>query len=49
MFGFFEYVRYELFKALKRRSNDSKMNWDVFGKIMSYTPLIKPKITVPLW
>jgi len=49
MVGFFKYVRYELFKALKRRSNDSKMNWDVFGKIESYNPLSKPKITVPLW
>jgi len=49
MFGFYRYVRYELFKALKRRSNDSKMNWDKFDKIMVHQPLLTPKITVPLW
>jgi group II intron reverse transcriptase/maturase len=49
MTGFFEYVRKELYKALKRRSNDSKMNWDRFEKITEYKPLLKPKITVPLW
>ena len=49
MTGFYKYVRYELFKALKRRSNDSKMNWVTFEKILGYCPLLKPKITVPLW
>ena len=49
MLGFFRYARYELFKALKRRSNDSKMTWAKFDKIMEHNPLLKPKITVPLW
>ena len=49
MLSFYRYVKYELFKALKRRSNDSKMNWDKFNVIMKHQPLLKPKITVPLW
>jgi len=49
MSGFCEYVRKELYKALKRRSNDSKMNWDRFEKITKYNPLLRPKVTVPLW
>jgi group II intron reverse transcriptase/maturase len=49
LLGFYRYVTYELFKALKRRSNDSKIDWERFNKIMVYNPLLKPKITVPLW
>jgi len=49
MFGFYRYVTYELFIALKRRSNDSKMNWSKFNKMLEYQPLLKPTITVPLW
>jgi len=49
MSGFYGYVRYMLFKALKRRSSDSKMNWDKFNRIMEHNPLLRPKITVPLW
>ena len=49
MLGFYRYVTYELFKALKRRSNDSKMTWERFNAMMKYHPLLKPEITVPLW
>jgi len=46
---FYMHVRQVLFKALKRRSNDSGMNWAKFDKIMEYNPLLKPYITIPLW
>jgi len=46
---FYTYVKLRLFKALKRRSNDSGMNWEKFNKIMEYNPLLKPWITIPLW
>jgi len=49
MLGFRKYVIYELFIALKRRSNDSKMNWSKFEKITEHNPILFPKITVPLW
>ena len=49
MNGFYKYVTRELFKALKRRSNDSKMNWDKFNVMLKHQPLLKPTITVPLW
>jgi hypothetical protein len=49
MEGFYRYVVLELFKALKRRSNNSKMNWEKFNKILEYNPLLEPGITVPLW
>jgi group II intron reverse transcriptase/maturase len=49
MLGFYRYATRELFKALNRRGGKKKMNWESFGKVMSYTPLMIPKITVPLW
>jgi len=49
MLGFYRYATRELFKALNRRGGKKKLNWERFGKIMSYLPLMKPKITVPLW
>jgi hypothetical protein len=49
LLGFYRYVRYELFKALKRRSNDSKMNWARFEMMLKHNPLLRPKITVSLW
>jgi group II intron reverse transcriptase/maturase len=49
MRGFYKHVTYVLFKTLKRRSQKDKMNWGKFNKILEYFPLLKPKITVPLW
>jgi len=49
MLGFRSYIMYECFKALKRRSNHSGMNWKKFLRILEFNPLLEPKITVSLW
>ena len=47
--AFYEYVKYTLFKTLRRRSQRKKMNWDKFNTMLKFEPLLKPMITVPLW
>ena len=49
MRGFHQYVIRQLFKALGRRSNNSKMTWTKFGELMKVMPILPPRITVPLW
>jgi len=49
MRGFYRYVKYMLYKILKKRSQKDKMNWGKFDKILEFDPLLKPKITVHLW
>jgi len=49
MNGFYRYVTRTLFKTLNRRGGKHKLNWDKFGKILEYIPLLPPNITVPLW
>ena len=50
MYGFYRHTEYELFKALNRRGGKRKLNWDKYiNKVLHFTPLLKPKITVPLW
>ena len=49
MLGFYRHTKRILFKALNRRGGKKKMNWEIFGKIMGFKPLLMPKITVPLW
>ena len=49
MLGFYRYNVRELFKALNRRGGKNKMNWERFNKVLKFTPLLKPKITVMLW
>jgi group II intron reverse transcriptase/maturase len=47
--GFYRYVERMLFKALKRRGGKKQLNWDKFGRILEFTPILPPKITVALW
>jgi group II intron reverse transcriptase/maturase len=49
LMGFYHYNAYELFKALNRRGGKKKMTWYKFWKVMEYTPLLRPSITVLLW
>jgi group II intron reverse transcriptase/maturase len=49
MLGFYRYNVRELFKALNRRGGKKKLNWGKFRKMLEFNPLLKPKITVPLW
>ena len=49
MLGFYRYNVRELFKTLNRRGGKRKMNWEKFLKVLKFSPLLKPKITVLLW
>jgi hypothetical protein len=49
MNGFRRFVERTLFKALNRRGGKKKMNWNKFSRIMEFTPILEPTITVPLW
>jgi len=43
------YAKHTLYKALKRRSQRSKMTWERFNKILAQFPLARPKIRVNIW
>jgi group II intron reverse transcriptase/maturase len=44
-----EYTKRALHRALKRRSQRSKMTWERFNKILKQFPLLRPKIYVNIW
>jgi len=46
---FLEYIKYTLYKTLRRRSQKKKLSWDGFNRILEFEQLLKPMITVPLW
>jgi group II intron reverse transcriptase/maturase len=44
-----EFTKRALHRALKRRSQRSKMTWERFDKILKQFPLLRPKIYVNIW
>jgi group II intron reverse transcriptase/maturase len=49
MSNFRRYAIVELRKWLSRRSQKGKLSWEKFNKILSYNPIVQPKIYHPLW
>lgn len=49
MYDFYFYVVKQLKKTLDRRSQKGYMSWEKFNRILEYNPVVKPKITRPLW
>jgi len=49
MAGFYEYIKHTLYRALRRRSQKYKLDWKRFCNMLTFEPLLTPKITVPLW
>jgi len=49
MNGFRRFVERMLFKALNRRGGKRKMKWEKFYRMLEFTPILEPKITVKLW
>ena len=41
---FYQLVKRMWFKALKRRSQKSRLNWNKFGRLLTVFPLPKPTI-----
>jgi len=49
MRGFYEYVRWQIKRGLKRRSQKDKTTWEKLDKLLERFPLAKPRIKVTLW
>ena len=47
--SFMNYVKFQLYRMLKRRSQKDKTNMKKFCKILEYNPLAMPKIYFSLW
>lgn len=47
--SYMNYVKYQLYKWLKRRSQKDKTNIERFRKILEYNPIAEPKIYFSLW
>ena len=49
MVDFYQYVKWQLLRTLKRRSQRDKTNWEKLNRIFEYNPIIKPSIRVNIW
>jgi len=47
--NFRNYIKYQLYKILRRRSQKDKTTLEKFYKILEYNPLAEPKIYFSLW
>lgn len=45
----YRYTLIQLKKYLGRRSQRGKLTWDKMRRILAFNPLVRPKITYPLW
>ena len=46
---FYEYVKWQLKRALSRRSQKDKTTWEKLGKLLQRFPLVRPSIRVNIW
>ena len=49
LYKLYNYVKRLLRKWLSRRSQRGKVSWNKMNRIVEYCPLVKPRITYPLW
>ena len=49
MVDFYQYVKWQLLRTLKRRSQRDKTNWDKLNRIFALFPILTPKIRVNIW
>lgn len=49
LYNLYNYVKRLLRKWLSRRSQRGKVSWSKMRRIIEFCPLIKPRITYPLW
>lgn len=47
--SFMIYIKYELYKRLRRRSQKNKLTLKKFYKILEHNPIVEPKIYFSLW
>ena len=46
MVDFYQYVKWQLLRVLRRRSQHDKTNWETFNALLAKTPVLSPKIYV---
>jgi len=49
MVDFYQYVKWQLLRTLKRRSQRDKTNWEKLNRILKLFPLLTPRIRVNIW
>jgi len=49
MVDFYQYVKWQLLRTLKRRSQRDKTNWDKLSRILEKFPILIPKVRVNIW
>jgi hypothetical protein len=49
MVDFYQYVKWQLLRTLKRRSQRDKTNWDKLKRILERFPILKPRVRVNIW
>ena len=49
MGDYYQYVKWQLLRTLKRRSQRDKTNWDKLNRILERFPVQTPKISVNIW
>jgi len=49
MVDFYQYVKWQLLRTLKRRSQRDKTDWDKLNRIFEKFPILSPKVSVNIW
>jgi group II intron reverse transcriptase/maturase len=49
MVDFYQYVKWQLLRTLKRRSQRDKTNWDKLNRIFERFLILTPKVSVNIW
>ena len=49
MDDFFRYVRWQLKRTLRRRSQRDKTTWEHLDKILERFPILKPRVRINIW
>lgn len=49
MVDFYQYVKWQLLRTLKRRSQRDKTNWDKLDSIFERFPILLPRVSVNIW
>ena len=49
MVDFYQYVKWQLLRTLKRRSQRDKTNWDKLNRVFERFPILLPRVCVNIW
>lgn len=49
MADFYQYVKWQLLRTLRRRSQRGKTNWEKFNHVLRKFPILLPRTSVNIW